>query len=315
MFCCDNFYKNCVERLSEAIRRYREIIERIDAANNACCNYYRILSAIMTYNGKMDSYTSTRLIVFISSLCIFSCLEYFFPFHKRELPRTNRWPHHLMMTFLCSGAAKIMLPLGLAYFATLVQEHQLGLWHYLPLSPTLKMIFSLIILDLAIFIEHYFSHKIPFLWRFHRVHHTDIDLDTSSALRFHPLEIVFSLFYKAIIIMIFGIDLTTILLFEILLNFMALFNHSNLALPKWLEKPLRFLVVTPQMHVIHHSTEQKESDSNFGFNLSCWDFIFKTYTHTAAKSMVIGQKDCRSAKEQHIAHLVSQPFKNPLKRS
>ena len=169
-------------------------------------------------------------------------------------------------------------------------------------------LFCFIILDLAIYFQHLLFHKNRFLWKLHRVHHSDIDLDTTSALRFHPLEIALSLFFKAILIFIFGFSMEAIFVFEIILNFMSMFNHSNLHIPVKVEKILRWIIVTPQMHIIHHSTEQYESDTNYGFNFSFWDRIFKTYISKFMSKGIIGNKKYRTDKDHHMWDLLKQPF-------
>ena len=150
-------------------------------------------------------------------------------------------------------------------------------------------------------------HKVPFFWRF-QVHHTDLDLYAASALRFHPIEIIMSLFLEIGFIMVWGIPTSAVLLFEALLSSMAMFYHSNLHLPKALESVLRFLVVTPQMDIIHHSVGIKETDTNFGFNLSIWDRVFKAYTKVFETNGIIGPKDYREVENQRLSRLLTQPF-------
>ena len=173
----------------------------------------------------------------------------------------------------------------------------------------LSLILGLIIFDLAIYLQHILVHKVDFLWCFHRVHHTDVDLDLTSALRFHPVEILFSLMYKILIILIFGLSVETVLIFEILLNFMAMFNHANIAIHPRCERVLRYFVVTPQMHIIHHSVERGESDRNYGFNLSIWDRLFKTYQKAFDSNQLIGQETNRAIADQALIKLLIQPFK------
>jgi sterol desaturase/sphingolipid hydroxylase (fatty acid hydroxylase superfamily) len=205
--------------------------------------------------------------------------------------------------------------MGLAYFCLLAEAKGLGLFNLTNLNFTLEVFISVIIFDGLIYIQHVLSHKWDFLWKIHRVHHSDIDLDTTSALRFHPAEIVFSFIFKVFCIFIFGFSSESVFILEILLSSMAMFNHSNIFIPNRMERLLRLLVVTPQMHIIHHSIEQFESDSNYGFNLSIWDRIFKTYTSTFISNGIIGQKYARTDSDHQIGALLKMPFKTFIHKS
>lgn len=251
---------------------------------------------------------SLRLNFFILGFFLFSALEIFMSYRKRELKRTSRWPHNILIIVFGSILGKMLLPLGLNYVSTYSESKGFGLFNLLDLSYWMELILSICILDLAIYFQHLVSHKNKILWKIHRVHHSDIDLDASTALRFHPIEIVLSLLFKAFLVLIFGFSIESILVFEIILNFMAMFNHSNLYLPQKIEQFLRFIVVTPQMHIVHHSIEKYESDSNYGFNFSFWDKIFKTYTPDFKSGGVIGNKNFRSIDDQKIQNLLRQPF-------
>jgi sterol desaturase/sphingolipid hydroxylase (fatty acid hydroxylase superfamily) len=180
--------------------------------------------------------------------------------------------------------------------------------------PTLVIgVAGFILLDLLIYWQHVVFHKVPVLWRLHRMHHADTELDATSGLRFHPLEIVLSLAIKAAAIIVLGVPAVAVLVFEIVLNGMALYNHSNVRLPERFERVLRWFVVTPEMHVIHHSTERRETDSNFGFNLALWDRLFGTYSHrpqAGYDGMVIGIEAFRDASEQRLDRLLTQPFRD-----
>lgn len=201
-----------------------------------------------------------------------------------------------------------MIPYGLAYISILCNEKQWGLFHQVNLDGVTELILSLFILDFAIYWQHLLFHKNKWLWKLHRVHHSDIDLDTTSALRFHPLEIFISMIYKVVLVFTLGLSVESILVFEIVLNFMAMFNHSNLMLPAVLERWLRFFIVTPQMHIIHHSVEQYESDTNYGFNFPFWDRIFRTYTDEFSSQGIIGQKKFRSKRDHSLTEMLKQPF-------
>ncbi len=203
---------------------------------------------------------------------------------------------------------KVSLPAGLVAISTFAEQKVLGLFHWFIIDSSVEFAMSIVLLDLAIYWQHRIFHEVNVFWKLHRVHHSDIDLDATSALRFHPIEMIFSMFYKVILVLILGLSVESILVFEIILSSMAIFNHSNLYLPIWLERGLRFFIVTPQMHIIHHSIDQTESDTNYGFNLSIWDKVFGTYTSEFKSSGTIGNSKFRSIKDHSIIHLLKQPF-------
>jgi sterol desaturase/sphingolipid hydroxylase (fatty acid hydroxylase superfamily) len=253
---------------------------------------------------------SIRLFAFISTFSIFSILEYFFPWRKRELSRLSRWPSNLLLILVNSLTLRLLLGAGSVGMALVVTAKKWGVVHLLKLTPSLSVDIALIIFfDLAIYLQHLASHLIAPLWRLHRVHHTDPDLDVTSALRFHPLEILLSMMFKFLLIVISGASVRSVVLFEVVLSSMAIFNHSNIVIPERFESLLRKLFVTPQMHIIHHSVEKTESDTNFGFNLSIWDRLFKTYQESFDSSGVIGQQKFRLASDQKLTSLLTQPFK------
>ncbi len=262
---------------------------------------------------KKDSYTMNeslvRFLIFFLSLIAFSTLEFFFQYRKRTQSRKSRWPANLAMIFIGGIAVKIALPTGMAVFSELASSKEIGLFNLFEMSFALELALSIIILDLLVYIQHVLTHKIDIFWRFHRVHHADTDLDTTSALRFHPIEILGSIAYKSFWVMVFGFSYETIFIFEIILNFMAMFNHSNIKLPHRLEKLLRLVIVTPQMHIMHHSIHQYESDRNYGFNLSIWDKLFGTYISDFSSEGVIGQLYYRACSEHKLWALLKLPFK------
>ena len=218
-----------------------------------------------------------RLYIFLGFLTLFIFLEYFFPFHSRTTQRSRRWPVNLSIIIIASFIARLIFPLSLAEFAVLIGEKNLGIFNQIEVAGNVKVILGIILLDFFIYLQHIASHRFNFLWRIHRVHHADVDLDATTALRFHPLEIVLSLIYKGLLIALFGFSASTVLMFEIILNLTAMFNHSNIHIPHALENILRKIIVTPQMHLVHHSGDREEHDNNYGFNLSIWDNLFSTY--------------------------------------
>ncbi len=257
-------------------------------------------------------YQSYRFIFFIFGLVTFSILENFFFYRKREFPRVKRWPSHILIIFLSTASLRLIVPAGLGALCLYVENNGIGLFNMALFkelwSYSIEVMVSLVFLDLAIYGQHWLFHRVDILWKLHRVHHSDVDLDATSALRFHPIEILISLLIKVLLILIFGFSIESILIFEIILNFVSMFNHSNLYIPKKIEKILRVFLVTPQMHIIHHSTERFESDSNYGFNLSLWDRLFKTYTPAFKSSGKIGNHRFRKIKDQSFVELLKQPF-------
>ncbi|MBL4599180.1 MAG: sterol desaturase family protein, partial [Rhizobiaceae bacterium] len=169
-----------------------------------------------------------------------------------------------------------------------------------------------LVLDFAIWFSHLASHKVPIFWRIHRMHHSDIDIDVTTAIRFHPVEIILSMFWKYLIVLALGAPAASVLVFEIVLNGGALFNHANFKLPLSIDKVLRLLIVTPDMHRVHHSIIRKETDSNYGFNLSIWDRMFGTYIDQPSKGhdeMTIGLKEWQDEKPARLDWILMVPFR------
>ncbi len=227
----------------------------------------------------LSNESTIRLTAFFGLYCLFATLETLFTNRSRIYTRKQRWPANLSIVFINAITLKLILPFTAIFVATWAEEQQIGILHNLSLSILAQCIIACIALDFFIWLQHLVMHKIPFLWRLHQVHHFDLELDVSSGLRFHPLEILLSMLFKFVVILMIGAPAAAILIFEVLLNGFAMFNHSNLRINKSIEKTLRWFFVTPDMHVIHHSVIRQETDSNYGFNLSIWDRLFNTYTH------------------------------------
>ncbi|HEX7027321.1 MAG TPA: sterol desaturase family protein, partial [Gammaproteobacteria bacterium] len=174
-------------------------------------------------------------------------------------------------------ALRVFFPLAAVGIALFAQEHGLGLLHHAPLPAMADIVLTVIALDLIIYWQHRLFHKIPLLWRLHKVHHADLELDVSTGLRFHPVEILLSMLIKTGVILLLGLPALGVLIFEVLLNSTSLFNHGNLHIPVSVDRWLRRLVVTPDMHRVHHSPHAMETNSNFGFNLPWWDWLFRSY--------------------------------------
>lgn len=228
----------------------------------------------------MPSEALIRLSIFLVLFALFALLEALLPRRARMQPRSTRWVTNLSITALNTLGLRAMallmpaLAVGAAIDAWL---QGWGLFNQLVWPLWVEMLLTIIALDFAIWMQHLITHKVPLFWKFHRMHHADRDMDVTTALRFHPVEILASMALKIGLIYALGPQALAVLAFEILLSGTALFNHSNLALPRWMDRGLRWVLVTPDMHQIHHSTRREEHDSNYGFALSIWDRIFRTY--------------------------------------
>ena len=252
-----------------------------------------------------------RLGMFAGMLGGFALLEAVFPRLDRNYSRLKRWPANLGIVLLDTVLARLLLP-GITVVATLyATENGVGLFHWVEVPSIIAFIATLVLFDLAIYAQHVVFHKVPMLWRLHRVHHTDPAFDVTTALRFHPIEILLSLLIKGALAIALGAPVEAIVVFEIILSSAAIFNHSNLRLPGWLDKGLRLIVVTPDMHRVHHSALQPETDSNFGFNLAIWDRVFGTYRAQPIKGhdgMDIGLDGFADERILGLGALLIQPF-------
>ena len=221
-----------------------------------------------------------RLMVFAGALLLLLAAELRWP--RKALHRGHhRWPANLAILVLGSLTVRLMgmlaAPLLAIGSALAAEQHGAGLLRWLPLPGWLSLLIGLLLMDLLIYAQHRAFHRIPLFWRIHRMHHADQDIDVTTALRFHPLEIALSMLIKVAAVWLLGVSALTVVVFEVLLNVCAMFNHANLHLPLWLDQALRPLVVTPDMHRVHHSVQAHEHHRNFGFNLSVWDRLFNSY--------------------------------------
>ena len=240
--------------------------------------------------------TILRLTFFLSILIILIMAEILLPKKKRIHNRKDRWITNGLITLINTASVNIVhiaIPLIAIVAAVDVSNGKMGLFNIINFPIWIEIILTVIILDFIIWGQHLLSHKIPFVWRFHRMHHTDRDLDVTTAVRFHPFEIIFSMFIKITSIYILGASAIAVIIFEIMLNGMAMFNHANLRIPFRIENILRKFIVTPDLHRFHHSIYIDEHNKNFGFSLSIWDKIFKCYLdqpRDGHKDMKLGLK-------------------------
>lgn len=224
-----------------------------------------------------ENQTLARLVPFVSILVIMMVAETLFPRRQRTESRVQRSLNNLLLTVVNSFVTKILPVLSAVLAATFASHYGLGLFNLIALPAWVEYAAVIVIMDLMIYWQHVASHHVPILWHFHQVHHADHDLDATSGLRFHPIEISFSMGLKCIAVILLGAPPESVVLFEIVLNGCAVFNHSNVKLPLWFDKLLRLVVVTPDMHRVHHSVELDETNSNYGFNIPWWDRMFGSY--------------------------------------
>lgn len=257
-----------------------------------------------------------RLAVFATIFGLCAGAEALWPRRPRLQPRLQRWFTNLSMlalaTMLVRALAALAPLVGAMAAAHFAQQQGWGLFNHLDWPIWLEIVLAAIALDLAIWAQHLATHHIPLLWRLHRVHHCDRDLDASSALRFHPLEIALSALLKMVVVSALGASVVAVLLFEIVLNASAMFNHANMRLPQWLDGILRQVIVTPDMHRVHHSIHRAEHDRNFGFCLSVWDRLFGTYKpqpDAGQLGMTIGLAEWQDDRPSRLGWAIRLPFR------
>lgn len=238
-------------------------------------------------------------------------LESVVPARVRVLPRLARWRTNLSLSVMGSVVGVLMAPVLAVSVAAFAALNGWGLFNILAVDPWVEGALAVVLLDFAIWAQHVALHYVPWLWRLHRVHHTDRDLDATSGVRFHPVEIAVSLLWKAVIILALGPSVLAVIIFEVVLNASAIFTHSNIALPKRIDRIMRWVFVTPDMHRIHHSVAQPETNSNFGFNLSVWDRMFRTYRREARGELTLGLSDYQSDRPARLLFSLILPFMRP----
>lgn len=228
----------------------------------------------------MENEAIIRLSVFIGLFGLLAVIEAWAPRRERRQTRARRWTTNwaiIVIDSLTLRAMAIFLPLLAVGAAVDAQNNGWGLFNATEWPAALEVFIAIFVLDLVIWAQHLITHKVPILWRLHRVHHADVDIDVTTAIRFHPVEIAISMLLKIGVVYLLGPSALAVILFEIILNGTAMFNHANIKLPLWLDRIVRMVLVTPDMHRVHHSVHREEHDSNYGFALSIWDRMFGTY--------------------------------------
>ena len=232
----------------------------------------------MTFTEFVAQYElAIRLFFFFTVFAVMAWWEVKAPRRALTLSKTVRWVNNLGLVFLNSFILRLLFPAAAVGVAAFAAEQGWGLLNYYTLPLGLTVLICVVAMDFVIYLQHVLVHAVPTLWRLHRVHHADLDYDVTTGARFHPIEIILSMLIKFATIIVLGAPVVAVVIFEVVLNAMAMFNHGNVGLPRWLERIVRLLLVTPDMHRVHHSTEDNETNSNFGFNLSIWDRLFGTY--------------------------------------
>ncbi len=252
-----------------------------------------------------------RVLAFLSLLGLLALSEILSPRRKSYGYKGRRWFANLAILVVSILLLKLVFPLLAVEVSFLSTEQQWGMFHYYQYPYWLNIALGLLILDLSIYLQHVMFHAVPGFWRFHKMHHADLDFDVSTGLRFHPVEMILSMGIKIMIVAAFGIVPLGVLLFEVFLNAGSMFTHTNIVIPSRLEWFVRWLVVTPEMHRVHHSVIKSETNSNFGFNLSLWDRLFGTYKQDPKEGylgMTIGIPEFREPKYLRFRWLLSIPF-------
>jgi sterol desaturase/sphingolipid hydroxylase (fatty acid hydroxylase superfamily) len=257
--------------------------------------------------------SAIRLSAFAAIFAAMALWELLAPRRSQAIGRLRRWPGNLAIVVLDTLLVRLVFPIAAVGVAVLAQTYGWGLFHALEAPAWLAVIASFVLLDLFIYLQHVLFHAVPVLWRLHRMHHADLEFDVTTGARFHPFEILLSMAIKLGVVAAFGTPAVAVLIFELLLNATSMFNHGNVTLPRRLDRVLRWLVVTPDMHRVHHSVVPRETNSNFGFNLPWWDRLCGTYRAEPAAGhdgMTIGIEQFRDPRELRLDRMLLQPFRD-----
>jgi sterol desaturase/sphingolipid hydroxylase (fatty acid hydroxylase superfamily) len=258
-----------------------------------------------------------RLAAFAGVFVVMAMWEATGPRRTRTVGRGWRWPNNLGVVAVDTLLVRFLFPTTAVGLALVTEARGFGLFNIIAFPTWLAVAAGVVILDLAIYLQHVLFHAVPALWRLHRMHHADLDIDVSTGLRFHPIEILLSMLIKLSVIAALGTPAVAVLIFEVLLNATSMFNHGNVRIPAAADAVLRWLVVTPDMHRVHHSILVRETNSNFGFNLPWWDRLFGTYRAQPSAghdAMTIGIEQFREPRELGLDRMLLQPFRGEAGR-
>jgi sterol desaturase/sphingolipid hydroxylase (fatty acid hydroxylase superfamily) len=254
-----------------------------------------------------------RLGAFASVLAAMALWELLAPRRRQAVGRLQRWPSNLGIVVIDTLLVRFSFPVAAVGVALVADDRGWGLFRALGAPAWLALTAAIILLDLAIYLQHVLFHAVPALWRLHRMHHSDLEFDVTTGARFHPVEILLSMVIKIGVVAALGTPAVAVLLFEVLLNATSMFNHGNVRLPKRFDEALRWILVTPDMHRVHHSEAPHETNSNFGFNLPWWDRLLGTYRDQPAaghEGMTIGIEQFRDPSELRLDRMLLQPFRD-----
>jgi sterol desaturase/sphingolipid hydroxylase (fatty acid hydroxylase superfamily) len=254
-----------------------------------------------------------RLSAFLGIFAAVALWEVVAPRREPAFSRLTRWPNNIGIVVFNTVVVRVLFPAAAVGMALAAGANGWGLFNAFPVPGWLAVVLSVVILDFAIYLQHVLVHAVPVLWRLHRMHHADLDFDVTTGARFHPIEIVISMGLKLMVVSAMGAPALAVLIFEVILNATAMFNHGNVRIPKSVDRMLRLIVVTPDMHRVHHSVIPKETNSNFGFNLPWWDRLFGTYTdqpQDGHEGMTIGIALFRESRDLRLDRMLIQPFRD-----
>ena len=256
--------------------------------------------------------SAIRLGFFLGILALVALWELAMPRRVLTQPRRLRWSGNLGIVALNTVVVRLLVPVAPVTLAVMAESRGWGILNQVALPAWLAVVLSIVVLDLVIYMQHVMFHAVPAFWRLHRMHHADLDFDVTTGARFHPVEIVLSVLIKLAAVIVIGPPAVAVVAFEVLLNGTSMFNHGNVRLPAVLDRVLRWLVVTPDMHRVHHSDIPAETNSNFGFNLPWWDRLFGTYRaqpRLGHEEMTIGLDTFRESTDLHLHRMLVQPFR------
>lgn len=259
----------------------------------------------------MNSHLQIRLFAFVGVLSLMASWELLAPRRHLALAKGTRWTTNLSIVVLDSVIIRLLFASGAVGTALLVQDRDWGVLNHLNWPLWIEFALAVVILDFVLYIQHVLFHAVPVFWRFHMMHHSDLDCDVTTGLRFHPLEVTISMVIKLIALVSLGAMPSAVLAFEVVLNATSMFNHSNVWMPAVMDRILRWILVTPDMHRIHHSVLPQETNSNFGFNLPWWDRLLGTYRSQPTgghESMPLGLEQFRSASQLTLLRILALPF-------
>ena len=256
-----------------------------------------------------------RLSFFLGVLVAMAAWEFAAPRRRQEITRRVRWTNNLGVVVLDTVFVRLAFPVAAVGVALFTDAHGWGLLNVLEMPLWLSVIVSLLLFDLVIYLQHVMFHAVPAFWRLHRMHHADLEFDVTTGLRFHPIEIALSMGIKLMIVLALGPPAVAVLIFEVVLSATAMFNHGNVRIPHGLDRVLRWIVVTPDMHRVHHSVDPNETNNNFGFNLPWWDRLLGTYwaqPQAGHETMTIGLEQFRNQRDLWLDRMLIQPLRGPV---